>query len=63
MKRGHSNVHAEKTAPWPEPTAPGIARIPLGGGATSQTWKEFPPLALRREEWEEIGKRMGWLAK
>lgn len=64
MKRGHSNVVAEKTEPWVDKdTEPGIAKIPLGGGATAQTWQEFPPLALRKQEWEEIGQRMGWLKK
>jgi hypothetical protein len=64
MKRGHSNVKSEKTEPWNDKdTEPGIAKIPLGGGATIQTFRELPPLALRKEEWQEIGYRMGWLRK
>lgn len=62
MKRGHSNVSSEKTKPWVgKGIEPGIAKIPLGSGDTVQTWKELPPLALRKQEWEEIGRRMGWL--
>ena len=56
--RGHSNVHAEQTKPYP--TMPDKASIPLSGGATVYTVKELPPLALSREEWQEIGERMGW---
>ena len=63
MKRGHSNVHAEQTKPWHQPK-PGdgqpYAKIPLVGGAQAVTTKELPPLALRKQEWEEIGRRMGW---
>lgn len=63
MKRGHSNVEAEKTKPWSEvdkDVNEGIARVPLSGGATYTNWRELPPLALRREEWEEIGRLMNW---
>jgi hypothetical protein len=64
MKRGHSNVESKKTVPWNKvdpKTDPGIARVPLSGGASIEGWRELPPLSLRKEEWEEIGKRMGWL--
>lgn len=63
MKRGHSNVESSRTRPWSEvdpKVEEGIARIPLGGGATVSTWREFPPLAMRKEEWEQIGIKMGW---
>lgn len=56
--RGHSNVKAEETQPYP--TMPEKASIPISGGATVYTVKELPPLALSREEWQEIGERMGW---
>jgi hypothetical protein len=61
MKRGYSNVESEQTAPWPD--VPEAARIPIWGGAQVNTVKELPPLALRRDEWLEIGTRMGWLEK
>lgn len=58
MKKGHSNAHADKTAPYP--TNETKACIPIEGGASPYTVKELPPLALDREEWETIGARMGW---
>lgn len=64
MKRGHSNVKPEKTAPWVDKyteKADGIAKIPLCGGATFQTVNELPPLALRESEWRQIGEKMGWI--
>jgi hypothetical protein len=64
MKRGHSNVREHETVEWckkDKAVTPGVARIPLNGGGTVQTWRELPPLALRVEEWQEIGRRMGWL--
>lgn len=63
MKRGHSNVKVEQTTEWrtfdPE-CAPGVARIPISGGASVTSCREFPPLALRENEWREIGRKMGW---
>lgn len=56
--KGHSNAHTDQTAP--HPTNPDKASIPLEGGASVYTVKELPPLALSREEWQEIGERMGW---
>lgn len=64
MKRGYSNVQAEKTKPWHEVekgVEPGIARIPISGGSSPFTTRELPPLSLRRDEWEKIGRKMGWL--
>jgi hypothetical protein len=65
MKRGHSNLRAEQTEAWSNdlkiPNAPDVARIPLEGGAGVYTVRELPPLALRKSEWEEIGRRMNWL--
>lgn len=63
MKRGHSNVHADETQTWTNDGRPNadVAKIPLEGGFTVYTVKELPPLALKREEWQTIGKRMGWL--
>lgn len=56
--RGHSNAYTNKTEP--HPTAPDKAFIPIVGGASPYTVKDLPPLALSREEWQEIGERMGW---
>jgi hypothetical protein len=61
MKRGHSNVRSKETVPWPD--LPQAARIPLWGGASVATVKEFPPLALFRHEWQQIGEQMGWITK
>lgn len=58
MKRGHSNIYPEQITTWPN--LPDVAKIPIAGGANVDTVKELPPLALRREEWQEIGERMGW---
>ena len=60
MKRGHSNVKPEQTKQW-EHAEDGIAKIPLCGGATFQTVRELPPLALRESEWLLIGEKMGWI--
>lgn len=57
-KKGHANLHANKTKP--DVDALEVAMIPLEGGSTMDNWKELPPLALRLEEWQEIGKRMNW---
>ena len=57
--RGHSNVYADETEPYP--THPEKACVPLIGGSRVDTCRPLPPLALSREEWEEIGRRMGWL--
>ena len=59
--RGHSNAHVEQTEPYP--TMPHKASIPIEGGATVYTVKDLPPLALDREEWETIGRKMGWLSE
>ena len=62
-KRGHSNADVKKVRPWHEvdkQVEHGIARIPIMGGASPSSCHELPPLALRREEWEEIGRQMGW---
>jgi len=57
--KGHSNVRLEEfTTP---PHCPEKALIGLVGGATLQTCRPLPPLALTRQEWEEIGRKMGWL--
>lgn len=61
MKQGHSNIYASDTKPYP--TSPDKAMIPLIGGANVNTVKELPPLCLDKDEWEIIGKRMGWLGK
>jgi hypothetical protein len=61
--KGHSNVHAEKTQAWHEidPNVEfGVACIPIVGGASPSTAKDLPHLSLRKEEWEEIGRRMEW---
>lgn len=57
--RGHSNAHVDQTEP--HPTAPDKASIPIEGGATVYTVKDLPPLALSRDEWQEIGERMRWI--
>lgn len=57
--RGHSNVHAEQAQPHPR-LGTDKAMIPISGGASFNTVRPLPPLALSREEWQEIGERMGW---
>jgi len=60
MKKGHSNVYRlDEVKPYP--TNPDRATIPIQGGASVTTVKELPPLALSREEWETIGRKMGWI--
>ena len=59
MKRGHSNVYVERIERYP--TSKEVAKLPLYGGATVQTCKELPPLAMDKEDWEKIGRYMGWL--
>ena len=62
MKRGHSNVKVEEIVPWPNsPLGSTLAQVPLIGGASVATCREFPPLALHKCEWKEIGERMGWI--
>jgi len=61
MKRGHSNVHAERTEPWPGNEE--RDRVPIEGGADVTTVKELPPLALSHPEWLTIGEAMGWTTK
>lgn len=56
--RGHSNAHTDQTIPYE--TNPDRASIPIEGGATVFTVRPLPPLSLSREEWQEIGERMGW---
>lgn len=58
LPRGHSNAYADEAEPWPD--LPEKARVPLSGGSRVDTCRALPPLALSREEWEEIGVRMGW---
>lgn len=58
-KRGHSNVYPNQTQPYSK-DLPEVAKIPLCGGASVSTVKTLPPLALREEEWREIGQRMNW---
>jgi hypothetical protein len=65
MKRGHSNVDPSKTKPWDQidpKVESGIACIPIVGGVTASSTRDLPPLSLRIEEWQEIGRRMGWMA-
>jgi len=62
MKKGHSNVDAKRTTTWPNADH-ACAAIPLCGGASYSSYKELPPLALHKDEWEEIGIRMGWMPK
>lgn len=59
MKRGHSNVDATHAEKWDTP--PDCCKLRLTGGATASTCRELPPLALHRDDWEQIGKFMGWL--
>ena len=58
MKRGHTNVVNMDEAKIDE-----LSRrlmIPLEGGASVDTCKELPPLALSKEEWVTIGRKAGW---
>jgi len=59
LPRGHSNVYAEETEPYP--TFPEKAMIPMIDGAHVDTCRLLPPLALSKQEWETIGRKMGWL--
>jgi len=60
MKRGHSNVvYLSEMKPYP--TNPDRWLIQVEGGASVDRVKELPPLALSREEWENIGRRAGWM--
>lgn len=62
-KRGHTNANTNAIREWQEVekyVEAGIARIPISGGASPGTIREFPPLALTKDEWEEIGRKMGW---
>ncbi len=64
MKGGHSNVEPKQTRQWSDldkTVESGIARIPISGGVTAATTRDFPPLSLMKEEWLEIGRRMGWI--
>ena len=58
--KGHSNVAEPRNAhQWPDaPT--GVARVRITGGATVETVRPLPPLALRKDEWEKIGTAMKW---
>lgn len=56
--RGHSNAYVNQTEPHPH--VPDKAMIPIAGGSRVDTVRDLPPLALSREEWQEIGERMGW---
>lgn len=55
--RGHSNVYADETTKYLETDK---ACIPMIGGSRVDTCKALPPLALGKDEWEEIGRRMKW---
>lgn len=52
--RGHSNVagDARPDNEW--------ARIPITGGADVSTVRPLPPLYLSEQEWQVIGRIMGW---
>ena len=56
--RGHSNVYANETQAYPD--LPGVACIPMVGGSRVDTCRPLPPLAMCAEEWNEIGRIMGW---
>lgn len=56
--RGHSNVKLEGIRQH-EVVSDAIM-IPIEGGATLQTVRPLPTLALRRNEWKAIGDRMNW---
>ncbi len=56
--RGHTNCFAEETT---VSEMSGKALIPIEGGASVLTVRAFPPLALGKSEWIEIGRRMGWI--
>ena len=62
--RGHSNVGIEEIEEWrqfDEEVAPGHARIPIRGGSGVGHVRPLPPLAMFKDEWELIGRKMGWL--
>lgn len=53
---GHSNAIVDQV----QPISTSQAMIPIHGGATVTTYRALPSLILSREEWQEIGERMGW---
>lgn len=55
---GSSNVYADETAPYPD--LPDCACIPMIGLSRVDTCKALPPLALHRDDWETIGRKMKW---
>ena len=58
MKRGHSNVTFGDKDYYRHKS--GCLMIRLVGGASFDKCKELPPLAIHRDDWEKIGKIMGW---
>lgn len=56
--RGHSNIQLEGIRQHER--VDDAAMIPITGGATLRTVRPLPTLALRREEWKQIGDRMNW---
>lgn len=61
---GHSNVRSWETEPDPDSDARDtpFARIPLLAEGRTGHSQKVPPLALSQQEWETIGKKMGWLS-
>ncbi len=57
MKQGHSNIIG-KLHRWDTP--PDCCKAELIGGAHVGTCKMLPPLAIHRDQWEAIGRYMGW---
>lgn len=61
MSRGHSNI-SNITAIKPVTTNRERVLVPIEGGADVYTTHELPPLALDKDEWQAIGRVMGWVA-
>ena len=59
MTRGHSNVCDMEKVVIDSYT--GKVKVPLHGGTGIYTTKDLPPLYLSKEEWEQIGRKAGWL--
>lgn len=58
MPRGHSIAYPDQAVR--DADIPDIARVPIRGGSSLAHWRNLPTLALRRDEWEALGRRMGW---
>ncbi len=60
--RGHSNIGNINGVAKPSYDSESQrVRVPIQGGASIPGWHDLPDLYLSREEWEKIGRVVGWL--